>query len=502
MVKTIAEINQKIRNGDVRVVTAEEMSDIVDEIGAARAAEEVDVVTTGTFGAMCSSGVFLNFGHSETPIKMTKTWLNNVESYSGLAAVDTYIGATQLADDNTRDHMTYGGAHVIEDLIRGKEIELRAESYTTDCYPRKELTTTITIDDLNQALMVNPRNAYQRYDAATNGSKKIIHTYMGELLPEYGNVTYSGAGILSPLTNNPTYRGCGCGTRIFIGGAQGHIVDQGTQCSSGSGYGTIMTTGNLKEMSSDFVRAAIFDGYGISLYLGIGIPIPILDAGMAQAAAVRDKDITVNVKDYSLPIRDRPAIRKVTYEELRSGQIELNGRMVPTSSISSFRKARQIAGILKEWISAGNFLLGDPVDTIPPNLTTKPMKETQKLPLVGQIMAVPVTIEKTATVTEAAKKMHDCEKNHIPVVSGTHLEGIITSWDIARAVSENNLQSVEKYMSGNVITCRPEERAEVAADRMHKAGISSMPVVDAAGNILGLITAEDLSRLVTGRVCQ
>ncbi|HMK46664.1 MAG TPA: homocysteine biosynthesis protein, partial [Methanocella sp.] len=107
--RTIEEINEKIKEGSVNVVTAEEMTSLVQEIGAESAARQVDVVTTGTFGAMCSTGVFLNFGHSDPPIKMQKVWINDVEAYTGVAAVDAYLGATQLSE--TRG-MEYGGAHV------------------------------------------------------------------------------------------------------------------------------------------------------------------------------------------------------------------------------------------------------------------------------------------------------------------------------------------------------------------------------------------------------
>ncbi|MHA2142831.1 MAG: homocysteine biosynthesis protein, partial [Candidatus Thorarchaeota archaeon] len=92
--KTIQEINEKIRDGSVRVVTGSEMTEIVAEIGADKAVHEVDVVTTGTFGAMCSSGVWMNFGHAEPPIRMTRVWLNDVEAYTGVSAVDAFIGAT------------------------------------------------------------------------------------------------------------------------------------------------------------------------------------------------------------------------------------------------------------------------------------------------------------------------------------------------------------------------------------------------------------------------
>lgn len=67
--KTIEEINRKIKDGNVIVVTAEEMVEIVKKNGPRNAAAEVDVVTTGTFSPMCSSGAFINFGQGKTPIK-------------------------------------------------------------------------------------------------------------------------------------------------------------------------------------------------------------------------------------------------------------------------------------------------------------------------------------------------------------------------------------------------------------------------------------------------
>ncbi|MCK7460698.1 MAG: homocysteine biosynthesis protein [Sphingobacterium sp.] len=140
-----------------------------------RAAKEVDVVTTGTFGAMCSSGAFLNFGHSEPPIRMQKVTLNDVPAYGGLAAVDAYIGATELKLD---DHKEYGGAHVIEELVSGKPVRLKATSDGTDCYPRKDIDTYVSLNTVNQAYLFNPRNAYQNYAAGTNSSERtLVHLH-------------------------------------------------------------------------------------------------------------------------------------------------------------------------------------------------------------------------------------------------------------------------------------------------------------------------------------
>jgi len=372
MSKTVEEINRKILNGTVRVVTADRMPEIVEELGAERAAAEVDVVTTGTFGAMCSSGVWLNFGHSEPPMRMTRLWLNDVEAYAGVAAVDAYLGATQNSETLG---MEYAGAHVIEDLLLGRPVVLRAVSYGTDCYPRKELLTEITLADLNQALMSNPRNAYQRYNAASNSGERTLHTYMGKLLPGCGNVTFSGAGELSPLVNDPDTETVGVGTRIFLGGAVGTVTGAGTQHNPAAQFATLMVQGDLKEMSPEFLRAAVFHGYGSSLYVGIGIPIPILNAGMARKTAIRDRDIETAVVDYAVPSRSRPELTRCNYAQLKSGSLRLRGRDVPAAPLVSYGKSLQVALALKQWIEQGRFTLSTAVAAIPRMGSCRPMTQ-------------------------------------------------------------------------------------------------------------------------------
>lgn len=372
MVKSFAEINEKIQRGTAVVVTAEEIIDLINDRGFEETLREVDVVTTATFAPMCSSGMFVNFGHADPPIRMTKVLLNDVPAYSGIAAVDAYIGATELSDGAG---MEYGGAHVIEDLVAGKAVRLRATGYATDCYPRTEIETVITKDSLNQAYMFNPRNAYQNYAAAINSSTKTLYTYMGTLLPDMGNVTYCSAGELSPLLNDPYYRTIGVGTRIFLGGAVGYVAWQGTQhnpCQNRapngvpvSGAGTLAVIGDIKDMSCKFVRAATFPNYGVTLYVGIGVPIPILDAEMLRFVAVSNRDIYTTVYDYSVPRRDRPKVARVSYAELRSGVVQIDGKDVPTTPISSLATAREIAQELKQWITAGCFLLQEPINPLP-----------------------------------------------------------------------------------------------------------------------------------------
>lgn len=361
-VKSFAEINQKIKNRQAVILTAEEVKLFIKEQGIKEAVEKVDVVTTGTFGAMCSSGAFLNFGHTDPPLKMEKITINGVPAYGGIAAVDAYIGATERAHNSDKQ---YGGGHVIEDLVAGKTLVLKAKGKPTDCYPLKSIVTEFSLKDLNQAILLNPRNAYQRYNAAANSTNRTLYTYMGRLLPRLSNVTYSGAGELSPLNNDPTYLTIGLGTRIFLGGGLGYVIDSGSQHSPETGFANLMVKGDLKNMRPEYLRGAYVYGYGCTLFVGIGVPIPLLNEEIARAVALTDDDLKVNVVDYGVPRLKRPILKAgVTYRELKSGQVEINGKQVSTCSLSSLFMARKIANELKGWIEQGKFYLAEAVEPI------------------------------------------------------------------------------------------------------------------------------------------
>jgi uncharacterized protein (DUF39 family) len=380
--KTYQEINAKIKSGDVVVVTAEEIIDIVEKKGAVEAAEQVDVVTTGTFAPMCSSGAFINFGHTRPGTKASKVWLNNVPAYAGIAAVDCYIGATESCEDDPLNKVypgefNYGGGHVIEDLIAGKSVQLRATAYGTDCYPGRSFEKMVTIDDLPYAVLCNPRNGYQNYNCAINLTSKTVYTYMGPLKPKVGNANYCSAGQLSPLFNDPYYKTIGLGTRIFLGGSTGYVTWYGTQHNPSrertekgipvQPAGTLFVMGEMKNMSQEWIRGVSIQGYGCSLAVGLGIPIPILNEEIVQYTAVSDEDLFTQIADYGddYPKGISTSHGQVSYAELKSGSIQLNGKTVPTVPISSIIKARRIADLLKEWISNGKFFIGEPQFTLP-----------------------------------------------------------------------------------------------------------------------------------------
>jgi uncharacterized protein (DUF39 family)/CBS domain-containing protein len=419
--------------------------------------------------------------------------MNDVEVCHPGAAADLYIGATNMS---LKQPFEYGGGHVIQDLVGGKEVELRATAYGTDCYPRTQLKTNITKDDLNQFQLLNFRNCYQRYNCAVNTSDETIYTYMSKLLPRMRNATFSGAGELNPLMNDPDYETIGMGTRIFLGGAQGYVIGEGTQHSPKNLNGTLMVKGDAKKMSPEFLQGAAFTKYGTSLYVGLGIPIPILNEGLAKKTGIRDSEIFTDVVDYSVPRRERPKLKKVSYKELKSGSITVNDKKIRVSSLSSIKMAKKVSQTIKTWIDGGSFLLTAPVERLPTDSVFKPMRQTEEIPFVVSVMHPAVTCTEDEKIQAIAERIVTKSVNHIVVIDGAgKLRGIVTSWDITKAMAEDKkaLADIETH---NVHTAKPDEPLEVASKRMAQHNISALPVIDVEKKVLGIITSEDVSKLL------
>ena len=374
--RTIAEINEKISCNRAVVLTVEELKARVAAVGITKAAKEVDVITTGTFEPMESSGAIINLGHTDPPIKIRRCWLDSVPAYSGFGAVDLYLGATQAVEstdgEETRER---GGAHVISDLIAGKPVQLRAIGQVTDCYPRASFETIITRETINQFYLFNPRNLYQNFIVGVNGGDRPLFTYLGPLQPRLGNAVYSNPGAISPLLNDPELKLIGIGTRIFLGGGIGYIAWEGTQnfplqkrLPNRTPIGpaaTLALIGDAKQMDARWVRGCYFKSYGPSLMLGVGIPLPVLHEEVVANCAVQDKDLVAPVVDFSIPRRVRPTFGLVTYAQLKSGRITIDGNLVRVAPLASMFLSRQVADVLKQWIKAGTFTLTEPVAPIP-----------------------------------------------------------------------------------------------------------------------------------------
>jgi uncharacterized protein (DUF39 family) len=375
--RTIAEINDKIAQKRAAVLTVEELKARVAEVGVSQTAKEVDVITTGTFEPMESSGAIINLGHTDPPIKIRRCWLDGVSAYSGFGAVDLYIGATQISESPDGEELreNKGGGHVIENLIAGKPVHLRAVGQVTDCYPRSSFETTITRETVNQFYLYNPRNLYQNFIVGVNGGERPLFTYLGPLQPGLGNAVYSNTGALSPLLNDPDLELIGIGSRIFLGGGIGYIAWEGTQhfpmqkrLPNRTPIGpaaTLALIGDAKQMQPRWVRGCYFKHYGPSLMLGVGVPLPVLSEDVVTKCAVRDEDLVAPVVDFSIPRRVRPTFGLVSYAQLKTGRIAIDGKSVRVAPLASIFLSGQVALELKQWIEAGQFTLSEPVAPIP-----------------------------------------------------------------------------------------------------------------------------------------
>lgn len=383
--RTLAEINDKIQQRRAVVLTVEELKTRVQEVGVKQTAQEVDVVTTGTFEPMESSGAILNLGHTDPPIKIRQCWLDGVLAYSGFGAVDLYLGATQIADYAglgevaDADERERGGGHVIADLIAGKPVHLRAIGQVTDCYSRASFETTITRDTINQFYLFNPRNLYQNFIVGVNGGDRLLHTYLGPLQPFLANAVFSNPGAIAPLFNDPDLQMIGIGSRIFLGGGVGYIAWEGTQhfplqkrLPNRTPIGpaaTLALIGDAKQMSPRWVRGCYFKGYGPSLMLGVGVPLPVLSEEVVARCAVQDQDLVAPIVDFSIPRRVRPTFGLVSYAQLKSGRVTIDGKTVRVAPLASIYLSLQVAQELKQWIEAGQFTLTEAVAAIPTDRT-------------------------------------------------------------------------------------------------------------------------------------
>ena len=280
------------------------------------------------------------------------------------------------------------------------------------------------------------------------------------------------------------------------------VVGEGTQHSPAGGFGTLMVTGNLKEMSPDYLRAATMTGYGVTLYVGLGVPLPVLDLDVVRATAVRDEDISVDLLDYGVPSRARPPVRSVTYAELRSGAVEINGEVVRTSSLSSFHRARQVAGELKAWIEKGRMQLALPTRPIDAAKKVHPMHESTKGPRVMDIMDRHiVSVGENEEIRTAAQKLLKGETNHLPVLgSDGRLVGIVTTFDVSKAVANpGKASTVGDIMKKKVVTTTTEEAVDIAVRKLEQNNISALPVLDQDRHVIGMLTAINLGKLFGGR---
>lgn len=405
--KTIEEINRKIKDHDAIVLTAKELCDLVRS-GESISADDVDVVTTATRGIMSGTLAILSFSIADPGVfsRAEQVSLNGVPAHVGpcpnehLGIVDLIIYGTAQRDRR------YGGGHLFHDLIRGREIEVAART------PEKEIIRTLSIDSIPYARMLTTRSAYRNYSAFVNPGDPTPSIFS---VADFGGgcreAVFGGCGELNPLEKD--HGTIGTGTRVLMNGAIGYVIGEGTR--STPARRNLSLTADMHGMNGSYI-GGFATSTGTDVINSVAVPIPILDDQALSAASRLDSEIELPIMD----VRTRSALGRTDYSQVWSsdpgvtfdparcihctacdvdcptgafdvgggrvtgdlccncghcvsvckggaftaemGAIPLHGRTIPIILRHSDRKgAIKLAGELKKMIEAESFLLTEPV---------------------------------------------------------------------------------------------------------------------------------------------
>ena len=382
MLRTYDEINEKVRTGKVQVLTASEAKELIKEKGVKYFVNNVDIVTCASFEMHINAMLYLNFGQTDPLIYFSEAYINGVSAYVA-GPTDLALSCVAASEDNPK----YGGAHVLEDLVKGKDIHLKATGRNLEVFPNKEFETWFNLKNLNQARLLLNQSINQNSIVATNSGDKDISSNMGTLIAHLENSTFNSCSYLNPLVNDPHCKTIGVGTKVWVGGASGFVIGHGSnhnplqkrnsyEIPVGPGI-TLSTIVDINSMNPKWIRGGYIKSFGPVLYTGVGVPIPILDEEIAQQISITDDKIHTTIVDFSIPRRSKPTFGQCTYAELRTSTILINNKPTLAAPLASMAWTLEICDILKGLIMSKDFFLSKPIAAI--NLNTEVKKLDSRL---------------------------------------------------------------------------------------------------------------------------
>jgi putative methanogenesis marker 16 metalloprotein len=308
--KTQGEINAKIRNGTVLVMTAAEFKQHIRD-GDTMSPDDVDVVTTGTFGVMSGTYAVLNIPVAEKKafIKADRVWLNGVPAVPGpcpnenLGLVDLIVYGTAHAN------ASYGGGHLLRDLVAGNPVEVLVKA------KQKTFNRTVTLEDLGFARLITTRSAFKNYTALVNPRPRSVNSTIFSVTPMQGSfkeASVCGCGEINPLENDPCMRIIGPGTHILVNGGEGYVMGIGTRSSAERP--NLSFFADLKGMDPDMMGGFVTSA-GPECLVSCAVPIPVLDKESLRALSVLHEQIPLPVAD----VADRIPLASTTYGEVWNG---------------------------------------------------------------------------------------------------------------------------------------------------------------------------------------
>lgn len=293
-IRSIEEINQKIKRGEATVLTAEEVSDLVRN-GEEPKAEDIDVVTTGTCGIMSGTAAIFHVkaGEPGSFKKAKSVLLNGVPGFPGpcpnewLGSVDMVVYGTShsIYDED------YGGGFLFKDIISGKDIEIEVESIHGE-----KIKSTVTIDDFATARMIGTRLAFKNYTAFINPTNEPVASIFHAIEMEgpYKGLSFSGCGELNPLENDPVMNTIKTGTKVLMCGSEGIIIGNGTRSTPEKP--NLMISADMYDMDPHFL-GGFKTAAGPEVFNSVAAAIPVLNEEILKNAYIQNKDIQLPIAD-------------------------------------------------------------------------------------------------------------------------------------------------------------------------------------------------------------
>jgi CBS domain-containing protein len=116
---------------------------------------------------------------------------------------------------------------------------------------------------------------------------------------------------------------------------------------------------------------------------------------------------------------------------------------------------------------------------------------------ISEVMSTRLlSVDAAATLTEAAREMHEHGVGAVLVLTGDHVSGILTERDVLRAVATGEVEGthVAAWMTRDPETVAPTDSLSQAASLMLQGGFRHLPVV-ADGRPVGIVSIRDLMRV-------
>jgi len=297
--RSIPEINERIKRGDVVVLTAEEFKKEVREGATEDVLREVDVVTTATCGLMSGTAAIFSLevaqrGEFE---RVLRAWFNGVPAFPGpcpnerLGVLDAIVFGTAHSEADEK----YGGGHLFQDLVAGKAVEVEFEARTASG-GKARFRRTATLEEFNFARLFTTRSAFRNYMCFVNPSAETVRTIfsVSGLRGPFVEASVCGCGELNPLENDPEMRVIRVGSRILVNAATGFVVGEGTR--STPERRNISVVADMKGMDAEFMGGFVTSA-GTECITSIAVPIPVLNDAILECLKVLDDAINMPIAE-------------------------------------------------------------------------------------------------------------------------------------------------------------------------------------------------------------